>query len=348
MSVAIDVLDPRVDPEPDDWATFRETQHVHLNWDYSLLRAESRAAGSPTVLVTVRVDGRLVAAVVALLSGYRSGLRRAPGHVRGAAVFTPRWVDVQHRWLSGFSARAFAEHLDAPARRAITRGFERAVCTFVGPGCLGVIHRGVRPDELDLVSGRGRLVRAVAGHAELDNAFATLDDWYRSLGPKRRASIRSRARKIAADPDLTIEFGPARTDLDGAELAALIDAHRDRYGRSAFDGRGRQSPAHLDALVRRPDVHTLTYRTDAGRLVGLATLLDHPAHPSYQHWATVKPEDGGKPHLYFDSYVRLIQHMIDNSAKSLNAGRGLLELKAELGFTPRPQYTVVVPRPVAG
>jgi uncharacterized protein len=348
VSTAIEVIDPRVDPEPDGWAAFCLAQHAHPNWDYSLLRVESLAAGSPNVLVTVRVDGVLVAAVVALLSGYRSGLRRKAGRVRGAATMAPRWIEVQHRWLSGFPPWAFAEHLDAGARRDILRGVERALCRFAGPGCVGVVYRVVRPDELGLVTGRGRVVRKVMGYAELDNSFTTLDDWYLSLGKKRRYSVRGRSRKIAADPDLTIEFGPARTELDGAELAALIDAHRDGYGRSALDARGWQSPSYLDALVHRPDVHTLTYRNETGRLIGLATLLDHPAYPSYQHWATVRQEDGGKPHLYFDSYPRLIQHMIDNGAKSLNAGRGLLETKAELGFTPRELYGVIVPRPVAG
>ena len=345
----VEVLDPRVDPEPAGWAAFRERQQAHLNWDYSLLRAESLDAGSPTVLATVRLGGTLVAAVIATLSSYRSGLRRTPGRVRGPAVVTPRWVEVHHRWASGISARLFAEDLDAPARRTTLRAVERALCKYTGPGCLGVMHRVVLPHELDLVRGRGRLVRQVESHAELDNAFATIDDWYLSLGKKRRASLRSRARKIAVDPELTIEFGPGRTDLDGAELAALIDTHRDlRSKRSPIDSRGFQSPVYLDELVRRPDVHTLTYRLGSGRLVGLATLLDHPVYPAYQHWATVRPEDGGKPHLYFDSYARLIQHMIDTSAKSLNAGRGLLDIKAELGFTPRKQYTVIVPRPVAG
>jgi hypothetical protein len=344
----IEVLDPRVDPEPEGWAQFRKAQQTHANWDYSLLRTESLAAGTPNALVTVREDGDLVAAIVVLLAGYRSGLRRTPGRVRGAAVFAPRWVEVQHRWLSGFPAWVFAEHLDAAARRDILRGVEKAVCRFAGPGCVGVVYRVVRPDEVDLVSGRGRVVRGAMGYAELDNTFAKLDDWYLSMGKKRRYSLRGRSRKIAADPELTIEFGPGRSELDGAELAALIDAHRDGYGRSAFDCRGWQSPSYLDALVRRPDVHTLTYRNETGRLIGLATLLEHPTHPSYQHWATVRPQDGGKPHLYFDSYVRLIQYVIDNGAQSLNAGRGLLEIKAEMGFTPRPLYGVIVPRPVAG
>ena len=191
------------------------------------------------------------------------------------------------------------------------------------------------------------MVRKSLGYGELENSFTSLDDWYASLRKKRRHHVRSLARKVAADPTLTVEFGPGRTELDGAELAALIDEHRDGYGRSPLDSRGWQSPDYLAALVHRPDVHTLTYRDDTGRLIALATLIGHPTHPSYQHWAAVRAEESGK-HLYFDSYARLVRHMIDNGAKSLNAGRGLLELKATLGFTPRDLYCVIVPRPVAG
>jgi len=347
-AVDVDVIDPRTDPEPEGWARFCLTQHAQVTWDYGLMRLEGLRSGSPNLLVTARDGGELVAAFVVLLAGYRSGLRRTPGRVRGLGTVTPRWIEVQNRWLSGLPPWAFAEHLDLDARRAVVRAFERAACRFAGPGCLGVVYRAVHPDELPVVSGRGRVVRPAVGYAELDNAFTTFDDWAASVPADRRRKFRRQQRKIAEDPELTVEFTPGRTDLDGAELAALLNEHHGRYGRGSMDPRGYHSPDYVQALVRRPDVRTATYRTTDGRLIGFGTLLAHPAHPVGQHWASVPVEDGGKQHLYFDCYMRMIGHMIDNSAKSLSAGRGMLDVKTKLGFTTRPLSGVVVPRPVAG
>lgn len=344
-ALAIDVHDPRADPEPVGWAAFRRSQNAYANWEYGLLGLEGRWSGNPNILVTAREGGRLVAAFTALLCRYRA---RRPMPARGLSTVVPRWWEVHHRWLSGAPGWMFAEDLDHDARRDVVRAFERAVRRYAGPGCLGVVYRCVRPHELDLVTGRGRLVRDVMGYAELPGAFGSAAEWVSSLPRSRRHSVRGQIRKVAADPDLDVAFAPARTDLDGAELAALLNAHRESFGRIPFDARGPHHPGYLDALVRHPDVHTLTYRTRAGRLVGLATLVDHPVCPTYQHWATVRPEDGGKQHLYFASYARLVDHMADRGAKSLNAGRGMLDLKARLGFTPRPLHGVVVPRSFCG
>jgi uncharacterized protein len=347
-SYVLDVIDPRTDPEPEGWAPFCAAQQTQATWDYGLMRLEGMRSGTPNLLVTARDGSGLIAAFVVLLAGYRSGLRREPGRVRGLSTVTPRWIEVQNRWLSGFPAWAFAEHLDPDARRTVLRAFERAVCRYAGPGCLGVVYRAVQPHELTMVRGRGRITRAALGYAELDNTFGTFDDWAASVPADRRRKFRRQQRKITEDPELVVEFAPGRTDLDGAELAALLNEHHDRHGRDAMDPRGYHSPDYLRELVRRSDVRTATYRTTEGRLIGFGTLLDHPVHPVGQHWASVPVEAGGKQHLYFDCYLRMIQRMIDNGAKSLSAGRGMLDVKGKLGFATRELFGVVVPRPVAG
>jgi hypothetical protein len=344
----VDVIDPRTDPEPEGWAPFCAAQHTQVTWDYGLMRLEGMRSGTPNLLITVRDGSGLIAAFVVLLAGYRSGLRREPGRVRGLGTVTPRWVEVQNRWLSGFPAWVFAEHLTMDARRTVLRAFERAVCRYTGPGCLGLVYRAVHPHELAMVRGWGRVTREALGYAELDNTFGTFDGWAASVPSDRRRKFRRQQRKITEDPELTVEFTHGRTDLDGIELAKLLNEHHDRYGRAKLDPRGYHAADYLQALVRMPQVRTVTYRTTAGALIGLGTLLDHPAHPVGQHWASVPVEDGGKQHLYFDCYLRMIQHMIDNSAKSLSAGRGMLDVKGKLGFTTRQLFAVVVPRPVAG
>lgn len=126
-----------------------------MTWDYSLLCTESRHSRSPYLLTVVTDGGAIVAAVLAMLC--RPGSATGPGPVGGVARWGPRWLEVQHAWLSSYPAWLFAEDVDPAGQREILRRFERAVCRFAGPGCLGVVYRAVAPDATGLVSGRGRL-----------------------------------------------------------------------------------------------------------------------------------------------------------------------------------------------
>ena len=345
MSFEIRVLDPRTDPEPAGWAAFLRAQQAPLAWDYGLLRTESRFARSPLLLTVVTEGDAPVAAVLAMLC--RPGSSAAPGPVGGRARLGPRWLEVQLPWLSGFPAWVVAEGLEPAARREILRRFERATCRFAGPGCLGVVYRAVLPDEIGLVSGRGRVVREIQPTFVLENTFTDVDGWFATLSRNRRSSLRGQVRKIAADPGIVVRAGTARDDVDPTELAAMLHAHRAAKGPVKFDQRGRVSAEYLGELVRRPDVLTTTYHDESGRLLGFTDLLDHPVMPMHQHWAALPPGDGRPKHLYFDVVVRGVRYMIERNRKSLALGRGMPELKASLGFAPAPLLGVIVPRPVA-
>ncbi|MGW5719703.1 GNAT family N-acetyltransferase [Amycolatopsis sp. NPDC003865] len=344
MTFSIRVLDPRTDPEPAGWKAFLEAQQAPLTWDYSLLCTESRPSRSPYLLTVVTEGADLVAAVLAMVC--RPTSSSDPGPVGGLARWGPRWLEVQHAWLSAYPAWLFAEGLDAAARREILRRFERAACRRTGPGCLGVVYRAVPPAEAGLVSGRGRLVREINPTLVLENTFGDLEGWLASLSRNRRSSLRGQIRKIAADPGLVVRAGTARDDLDPAELAAMLRAHRDLKGPVKFDQRGPVTAEYLGELVRRPDVVTTTYHDDRGRLLAFTDLLDHPVMPLHQHWAALPPADGRPKHLYFDVVVRGVRHMIEHNRKFLSLGRGVTDLKTSLGFTPSPVLGVVVPRPV--
>ncbi|NBH09653.1 GNAT family N-acetyltransferase, partial [Amycolatopsis sp. SID8362] len=228
------------------------------------------------------------------------------------------------------------------------REFERELGRRLGPGLLGVVHRALGEDLAAGLGGRGRLVKRVDPVAVLDNRFESEEDWIASLAKSRRAGLRRQRRRLAEDTSLVVRGGPGRADLDGAELAGLIQAHRERYGRLALDTRTPPSAGFLDRFVRRADVHTLTYHDVGGKLLAVQTMLDHPDTPVLQHWAALPPADGGKKWLYFDSYVRAVRFTAKRGARELSAGRGMIELKQELGFRPRPVYTAAVPRPVLG
>jgi len=343
VTTSVDVHDPRVDPEPDGWAAFRAAHRPHAVWDYALMGVESLAARSPGLLAVARRGGEVVAAVSVTVGSPRGTV---PGPVGGLARWGPRWVEVHQPWLSGFPGWVFADSLPAAARRDVLRAVERAVCRFVGPGCLGVLYRYVPAEDEHLVAGTGRVVRPAMGASVLDNAFADVEGWIRSLARSRRHSIRGQIRKVAAADDLARRFAPGRDDLDGAELAGLLHRHRAKFGDVPFDWRSPVSARYLDALVRRPDVVTGTYHDRAGRLLAFTTILDHPVVPLHQHWAALGPDEGGRRHLYFDAFAEVVRHMIDRGAAAVSSGRGLGEVKESLGFTVRPRRVAVAPRPV--
>jgi hypothetical protein len=199
---------------------------------------------------------------------------------------------------------------------------------------------------VSLVAGRGRVTRSIEANAVLPNRWPDVDGWLASLHRERRKSIRRYARLIERDPTLVVEHGPGRTDVEPAELTALLNAHNERLGVPAFSHRTKMATAYLGALVARPDVHTLTYRDLDGRLLAFNTLIDHPRTAVLHHWATLPITDGGRYNLYFDCYLRGVRHLVEHERPELSAGRGLSTLKTSLGFELREMSLVAVPAPV--
>ncbi|MFC7617127.1 GNAT family N-acetyltransferase [Actinokineospora soli] len=184
--------------------------------------------------------------------------------------------------------------------------------------------------------------------AVLRNEWPTEDGWLAGLSRERRTAIRRYARKIAADPTLEVREGWGRTDVDPHELAALINRHRARLGIPRTDRRTGVAGAFLAEFVRRDDVRLLTYRAADGALLAANTLLDHPSSTVLQHWAARSPAEGGRHNLYFDCYLRCVRHLVSAGREELTSGRGLMAVKASLGFRARELHTVAVPAPAVG
>ncbi|WP_414944921.1 hypothetical protein [Amycolatopsis sp. cmx-11-32] len=271
--------------------------------------------------------------------------------------FRPRWAEAYLWQLSGYPACVLDERLDDAERRQAIRRFEQALRTHLGPGLLGVIYRAMNPELLPAMEGRGRVSREIDPAAVLLNTYSTVDDWERGLGDEPRETLRG----LRVDEDLRTEVAPARRDLDVHELSALLNAHRarqddrawaegqrSRIGGLHMDTRSPIAPSYLDALVRRPDVVTLTYRDGSGRLLGFGTLFDAEEGCALHQWAALPSAGGGRKGLYVDFYARGVEHMIVNRRPELTAGRAMLADKAALGFGTRALVSVAVPRPVLG
>jgi hypothetical protein len=344
--MTIRIADPRTDPEPAGWAAFRRKAALYPVWDYDLMRLEAWLARNPPLLMTAENGGEIIAAMSVLVCRPRVSPRYAP--LPGTRTPRPVWAEVCQPWLSGSPGVVFAPGLGDREQRALTRLSERALVRRLGPGLMGVLYRALGKQLAEVVDGRGRLARVVDSTAILENRFTTEEDWVASLDSARRGSLRRQRRKLAADPTLIVKGGLGRDDLDGATLSQLVNRHRARYGKRPNDSRTPPAAAYLDSFVRRPDVSTLTYHDSDGTLLAVNTLLDHPECPALQHWAALSVEEGGRRHLYFDSYVRGVRYMAKKGAKELSAGRGMLELKTSLGFSPREVHAVAAPRPVLG
>jgi hypothetical protein len=264
------------------------------------------------------------------------GDRYAPPRI---SRFAPTVAQVYQPWLGG-------EGFVVPAGDAgVLRALEKGVRRHVGPLLAGLIYRNVPLTCGPLVSGRGRVVREVSPAASvLDNRFGDEDAWLASLSRNRRKNVRRIDRLVASDPSLVVRFAPARSDVDGAELAGLLRTHRTKFGRQPFDPRSPVAGAYLAAAVRRPDVHTLTYSDVDGQVVAFSTYLDHPEAPLLQFWASRE----GRGHLYFDCHARAIRHAIASGRKELSAGRAKFAEKESLGFGARPMCVVGVPGPLVG
>ncbi len=341
------ISDPRVDAEPDGWAEFQRQRGLHPVWAYDLMHIESWLSRNPVLLATVRRDGRLVAAMSLMVCLSWRSPRYAPPPGRTRSL-RPRLVEVAQPWLSGYPGIVFADGLELPERREVVARFERELVRYLGPGLVGVLYRQLGEDDVPALSGRGRLARQVDPVAVLRNTFDGEEQWLASLHKKRRANLRRQRRIVAADETLVVRGGPGRTDLDWTEASTLINEHRARFGRTLVDNRSPVAARYLAAYLSRADVHTLTYHDTAGRLLALHVMMDNEHSPVLQHWAAVPVSDGGRQHLYFDAHWRAVTFAVAQGRPELSDGRGMLDLKADLGFGTRAVHGVAVPRPVLG
>ncbi|RFU37570.1 GNAT family N-acetyltransferase [Actinomadura logoneensis] len=340
---SVRLLDPRRDTLPPGWDEFRASEGLHAVWSPQVLGALTALRTPP--LLAVCSDADRIAGVV---GGVYLGLRRGtPRPWREPLIFDMR--------LPGQSGPPwhFAERVPPAARRALLRRVERLAARRLGPGCLGVVYRPLSGGDLALVARRGTFTLESAEGTRMPVEFGSVDEWLRSLSKSRRTDLRRQVRMIDAAGDLEVAVGVRRTDLDADELARMHAAHTAKLA-ARFDVRAPLPPEYFRALCERDDVAMVSYReTPSGRLLAWGTLLMAGAAPGLGAWAALDPADGGRKHLYFDHYVRLLGLAVESARDAkeppvLNGGQGMAEVKRSLGFETVPMRTLVVPRPLVG
>ncbi|MFC4118838.1 hypothetical protein [Nonomuraea zeae] len=325
MSLTLQTLDPRHDPEPSDWERLRTAAGQCVTWRYDLLRAYAWAAQAPVLLTVLREEGTAVGAVSASLRGVRPhrGAYAAGRDFAGIVdVHAPGNRSQKGWWFTGDP--------DAGRRAELLRGYVRGLRRVTGPGWRGVVWREVSPGEPAQLPGLLKARLPTAPLARLATPWPGIDAWYAGLDRARRDSLKRRARSLSADPGLSIGVGPARELVTGAEAAALR-AENDLKHRARLLPLAPLPLPYLDALVAGDEVIAIAYRDGERRLIGLSLILDHPAWPICLSWGALPPEHGGRKHLYFDGYVRMVEWAIGAGKSGLVLGKGQAEVKRSLG-----------------
>jgi hypothetical protein len=80
-----------------------------------------------------------------------------------------------------------------------------------------------------------------------------------------------------------------------------------------------------------------------GRLLALASILDHPRQPVTRHWSALPVEQGGHPQLYFHYYTVAVSWALRTGRPFLAVGKGKPELKATMAADLVPQFAAAVP-----
>ncbi|MEV0592161.1 hypothetical protein [Nonomuraea cavernae] len=335
MSLTLRTFDPRHDPEPDGWERLRAAAGQSVTWRYDLLRAYAWAAQAPLLLTVLSRAGTPVGAVAASLRGVRPR-RGAYADGRDPAglldVHAPANRSQKGWWFTGDPTPG--------ERRELLSGYLRGVRRELGLGWRGVVWREVSPGEPEHLPGRVKVSLPTEPLARLATPWAGIEEWYALLDRARRDSLRRRARSFAAD--LSIRVGPAR-DLVAPAEAAGLRARNDLKHRSALFPVAPLPLPYLEALVGGEEVVAIAYRDGGGTLLGLSLILDHPAWPICLSWGALLPEEGGRKHLYFDGYVRMVEWAIASGKTGLVLGKGQAESKRALGADLVPSAALAVP-----
>ncbi|MEV0151073.1 MULTISPECIES: hypothetical protein [unclassified Nonomuraea] len=337
MSLTLQILDPRHDPEPTGWEELRAAAGQCVTWRYDLLRAYAWAAQAPVLLTVLREDGVAVGAVSASLRGlrpHRGAYADGRDHAGLIDVHAPGNRSQKGWWFAGDPE---------PGRlRELLRGYVRGVRRELGAGWRSVVWREVSPGQAALLPGLAKLTLPTEPLARLATPWTGIDNWYARLDRARRDSLRRRARGFSADPGLSVQVGPARELVTGYEAAALR-AENDLKHRNRLFPLAPLPLPYLEALVGGDEVVAIAYRDGGGRLLGLSLILDHPRWPVCLSWGALPPEDGGRKHLYFDGYVRMVEWAIGAGKAGLVLGKGQAEAKRDLGAELVPSSALAVP-----
>lgn len=339
MPVPYDVefYDPRHDPEPAFWDAWRCGAGLWANWGWLPMRAGSWHSRSPLLVAVLRrpseagVAGVVCASVQDAVPRSRFCPARGLPRIGFLVVAAPQNAG-QPGW-----------HFDTdePGERAtMFRAYVRAARRELGAAALGILWRQMGPDHVAALPHR-LLVRPTLPVCVIDTPFRDHTEWLATLRSGRRRDLQRMARILAQDTDLVVASGRAGEVVTAAEVTRMARLNFDRHPTARAERTtGLRAYAWNRALLDRDDVDAIVYRDGGAKLLGVALILKHRTCPVVMSWGAEPIEDGGRRYLYFDMYRHLIDWAAAAGAHEVVLGKGLTEIKTDLGGQPRPQFAV--------
>lgn len=339
MTPAVEVLDPRVDPEPRYWADLRRRAGLRADWAWEVLAVQAWCARTPQFVTVLHGEGTPCGVVSSAWVGSRTRRHRFVSSERGGS-----WggLDVRAPGTSSLPGWWFADAADGGCRELLTE-YVPAMRRTLGRGLRGLLLRQVPESGLSTVDGRFRLVRETESVAVLrTDIFGDRQDWMATLARKRRQNLRKIFGTVEEDETLDVRVMPG-TAVDPAEVAELI-RHNEIKHRDVPIVPLPQFVGYLERLLRQPDVSVLRYvDRGSGRLLAIATIMDDPEWPVMRTWSALPVEEGGRPNLYFHFYGESVRWSIETGKRGVILGKKMSETKRTLGAELVPQYAAAVP-----
>ena len=340
MTVDVEVLDPRFDPEPAYWRALRQRAGLRADWAWDVLVTQAWCARTPQHVTVLHEDGEPRGVVASAWVGSRTRRHRFATSVRGGRL---GGLDVRSPGSSAVPGWWFADAGEDGGCRALLTRYVPAMRRELGLGLRALLVRQVPEEGLPSVEGRFRLVRETEVISVIDvGGFRAREDWLATVGKKRRHAIRRLHTAVHEDRTLDVSLGPGR-DADPAATAELMRNNERKYHDvpivplPLFVG-------YLSRLLAQPDVAVLRYRdTSSGRLLAVALILDHPRLPIVRAWSALPVESGGRPDLYFNFYDETVRWAIGQGKQGVVLGKKLSELKKSLGARHVRQYAAAIP-----
>ncbi|MEV0400960.1 GNAT family N-acetyltransferase [Actinoallomurus sp. NPDC050550] len=334
MALDVVVIDPVRETVPAEWPELVRAAGLPAIWHDDLLVRLAWFARQPAYMALVTDGGTPCALFHARHRG-----ARPPRRFRGTSPrLLPGLVECHLAPYVTTPGYAFHPESGTAERAAAVKAFERGMAHRLGLRCAGVVYRQVIDEDRPIF--RGHVIRPGEPEAVVDNRWGGVEEYLRDLPGDDRRHMRRVERLVSEDPGVR---AAVETSIDGADAGRLLSVVQHRY-RGRFTVPVPVPALYFEMLSGRPGIRFLTYRRPDGELLAYALQVDDGRTLLCQGWGTRDRSDGGRPHLYFDHFLRQVYQLIEDGREKMIMGKSMYELKRRFGARLSPLYAAATLR----